>query len=181
MRPTFIHRLLLGLLAILLCCSATAMAGEYDSREVKVAFLYNFAKFVDWPAFAPEQRLVIGFYGENPFGPAWQYLSGKQVGRHPLQRMRVSTLQEAERCQVLYLPRSLGNRLPGIIAALRGKPVLTISDIPGFTGQGGMIGLLELQRRIRFSINLDATRDAGLVLDAQLLNLAVSVLSREGS
>jgi len=175
-------RIITWLLLAGFCCPvATVRADDYDSREVKVAFLYNFAKFVAWPDLHPGQDLVIGIYGENPFGPAWQHLGNKQVNGHPLRRIRVSTLTEAESCQILYIATTVGDRLPGILAALQGKPVLTISDLPGFTGQGGMIGLLEQNRRIRFSINLDATRSAALVLDAQLLNLAVSVVHREGN
>jgi len=168
------------LLAGLLCWTSPSRAEEYDSAEIKVAFLYNFAKFVDWPERPDTSELVVGIYGENPFGPAWQHLGGKTVNGLPLRRIEVSTPEEAAGCQLIYFAPSVGDRLPGILAALRGRPVLTISDISGFTGAGGMIGLLEHERRIRFAINLDATRAAGLILDAQLLNLAVSVIRREG-
>lgn len=174
-----LHILLLVLLGLLLAAPPGARATNYSSEEIKLAFLFNFAKFISWPKqTGNDDEFVIGIYGEETFGPALIDLKGKQVRGKRLRVSQVSTYSEAVRCQILYLGGTQTGRLSGLLAALDGRPVLTVSDVPGFIGEGGMIGLLEQDQRIRFALNLRTITAAGLRVDAQLLKLALAVVGK---
>jgi YfiR/HmsC-like len=171
-RRAALSTVLLAVLAI--GTSGSVRAAEFDRQEVEAAFLLNFAKFTTWPQ-RHDTELVLGILGEDPFGPALQLIKGRPVKGARLLVRQVSTLEEARGCDVLFIAASESPRLAEILRCLRREPVLTISDLPGFIEQGGMIGLLEQERRIRFAINLEAVQYAALSLNAQLLDLAFEV------
>ncbi|MDE3067862.1 MAG: YfiR family protein [Verrucomicrobiota bacterium] len=151
-------------------------AGGPTEYQVKAAFLYNFGKFVDWPsnAFAATNApLVIGVFGENPFGDNLQSIvRGKNIGNHRVAVRRLRSLSELKRCQILFVSASEKQRLPDILRAVRGAGVLTVSDMDHFTEAGGMISLFMENREIRFQINNEAARAAGLKISSKLLILA---------
>jgi len=177
MRRTFIITCLL--LSIFLGFGGNASA-QYSTIEVKAAFLFNFAQFTSWPAqHGPQQEgeLVVGIMGRNPFGPALQAFQNKQILGRPVQVRAVSTLQEARNCHILFIAASEATHLQQVLKQLQQPGILTVSDIPGFASKGGMIELLEIDQRIRFAVNLDASRKAELILSAHLLKLARNVIS----
>lgn len=155
-----------------------ARASEFDEYAVKAAYLYNFAKFVEWPpgAFANEEApLLICIAGDNPFGPALASLSGKTVSTHPVEVRYMPMATDLDPCHVVYLSQAEQGRFKAILAKLVRLPILTVSDINDFAKVGGMIGLVEADQRVRFNINLTATRQANLKLSSQLLKLATIV------
>jgi len=151
---------------------------ENRTREyrVKAAFLYNFAKFTEWPAssFAdPNAPLRICIYGEDPFGAALEGLSGKTVQGRRVEIARPGELSAGDACHLLFISDSEAPNLVRILAELRRRPVLTVADMPGFTDAGGIINLkINDEEKIRFEINLAKARLAGLRLSAKLLSLA---------
>jgi hypothetical protein len=151
--------------------------GEYS---IKAAFLYNFAKFAEWPASVFNHfsdPLVICVLGADPFGNALGELEGESVGGRSIEVRRARTLEELGRCHILFISNSLSAEARGICRALSRKPILTVSDIERFAQLGGMIGLTMFDKRIRFDINLKAAEHAGLKLNPQLLRLATVVES----
>jgi len=159
--------------------SAQAQAKAEDrTREyrIKAAFLYNFAKFTEWPAgsFAdPQAPLRICVYGDDPFGDALESIAGKTVRGRPVEVDRLDALSAGEPCHLLFISESEAPNLPRILAALQRRPVLTVADIPGFAGAGGIINLkVNKEDKIRFEINVAKARLAGLRLSAKLLSLA---------
>lgn len=172
-----------GLMLLIACVPAAA--SEFSAPQVKAAFLYNFAKFVDWPAksFVSEHSpLILGILGEDPFSAdALRSIQGKKVKGRPLEVRQVGNLQEAKDCHLLFIAESELPRLELILAALRDKQVLTISDAEHFAASGGIIGLLTVNQRIRFEINVEATGKAGLFISSQLLKLATNVFPSNGS
>lgn len=159
---------------------AVALAGSYASQDVKVAFTYNFAKFVNWPNTDDSTPLTIGILGQDPFGPALLKIKNKSVHGKPLTIRSVRTLEEAKECQLLFFSRSESNRLKRWLINLKNQPVLTVSDINGFAEQGGMLELEETDQRIQFLVNLEQITAANLHVDAQLLKLAAKVLQAQG-
>ncbi len=145
---------------------------EYD---VRAAFLLNFTKFVDWPpaAFASaDAPLTICIAGEDPFGRAIdQIVEGESVSGRRVAVERLRSDQQ-KGCQVLYI----GNGRP-VAAALAsaGPAVLTVGEGADFIHQGGMIGFVIDNRRVRFDINLRAAIGAGLKLSSKLLLVARTV------
>lgn len=166
------------LLSSLLLLGSNARASEFDEYAVKAAYLYNFAKFVEWPpgAFASEEApLLICIAGDNPFGTALASLSGKTVHAHPVEVRHIPMATHLDPCHIVYLSQAEQGRFKTILAKLMHLSILTVSDINDFAQVGGMIGLVEADQRVRFNINLTATRQANLKLSSQLLKLATIV------
>jgi hypothetical protein len=160
-----------------------AWASEFDEYAVKAAYLYNFTKFVEWPpgTFASaDAPLRICIAGANPFGDALGALVGKTVDSHPVEVRHIPTATGLESCHVVFLGRAEQGRFKTVLAKLARLPILTVSDIDDFARAGGMIGLVEAERSIRFAINLTVARQAKLKLSSQLLKLAIIVAQDGG-
>jgi hypothetical protein len=145
--------------------------------EVKAAFIYKFATYVRWPVRAGVDvttPFVIGVLGTDPFGPALsEVVRGRNVQGRVILVRSVGRGEEALRCDLVFISSSERDNLPQILAALRGAPVLTVSDLDQFAEQGGMIGLVITEdNRIRFNINKTAIERPGLRASSQLLHLA---------
>ena len=152
-----------------------AAPAVYDEHEVKAAFLYNFARFTKWPtgAFAEASSPIrVCVFRDSRFEGALGGLSGKPIGGRPITAVHLAELGESRDCHVLYIGAHAKSNMNDIVAALAEHPVLTVSDAPGFAADHGIIGLKTVAQRIRFQINVDAARQAGLDLSAHLLSLA---------
>ena len=158
------------------CRAQTSQPTRY---QIEAAFIYNFARFVDWPAQAfpdASSPMVIGIIGKNKFGPDLaDSIRGKMIRGHPLQFRECATLAEAAQCQVLFISDSEKNRLPKILSGLDGDSILTVSETDNFIASGGMINLRIVNDKMRFDINNSAAKSAGLTISSKLLNLALSV------
>ncbi len=160
-----------------------AWASGFDEYAVKAAYLYNFAKFVEWPPGAfptTDSSLMICIAGDNPFGVALAALHGKLVESRPVEVRHIPAATGLDRCHVVFIGRAEQGRLKTVLAKLARLPILTVSDISDFAQAGGMIGLFEAEQRIRFNINITAARQANLKLSSQLLKLATIVDSGGG-
>lgn len=150
----------------------------YSEYAVKAAYLYNFAKFVEWPpgAFSKNDApLVICIASDNPFGDTLTVISNKTVDNHPVEVRNTSVMASFDRCHIIFISRAEQGRFKTVLAKLARLPILTVSDISGFAQFGGMIELFEAEQRIRFNININAARQANLRLSSQLLKLATIV------
>ena len=151
----------------------TAPSREY---QIKAVFLFNFAQFVEWPpaAFADANSpIVIGVLGENPFGTYLdETVRGEQVNNRPLAVQRYRRVDEITTCHVLFISRSETNHLEQILASLKGRSILTVSDDEAFVQRGGMIRLATVQNKIRLIVNVDAAKAANLTISSKLLRAA---------
>jgi hypothetical protein len=173
------------LLAILLAAPGrlhAQPAGEYD---LKAAFLYNFAKFVDWPPAAfpePNGSFRICVLGKDPFGGSLQAaVNGEEIAGHKLTVVRTDSLAKPSGCQILFLSRSERDQTSQILSAVKDAPVLTVGDAPGFLEQGGIINFLLEGNKVRFEINNEAAGRAGLSISSKLLQLARRVVTNPGA
>lgn len=152
-------------------------AGEY---QVKAAFLFHFAQFVDWPPDAFKNAAAPLTYctvGGDPFdGELEKALSGKSIGAHPLRVQHVKQARELQGCQILFIGIAEKNGLAATLGSVKSSPVLTVGDSEHFAQQGGIIGFCEEEKKIRFEINLGAATSARLRISAKLLSLAKTVL-----
>lgn len=168
-----VRSLLPALVLALLPTPGAAAAGEY---EVKAVFLFNFAQFVEWPpqAFADASTpLIIGILGDDPFGAVLDdVVRGETVNGRPLAVHRFRRHDEIASCHILYISQSEAGRLGQLVERLRGREILTVSDIDGAARHGVMIRFLTENRRIRLRINLDAVRAARLFISSKLLRPA---------
>lgn len=177
--------LLVAALLGLLLGSSVVKAKAYDEATVKAVFLYRLTLFVNWPASsaaATGAPLVIGTIGEVPFGTQIaEAVHGEQVSGRPLrvrQYSQLSTLTQNP-CDVLYIGTVASDELENILAVARARRILTVSDMPRFAHNGGMVAIRTVDRRIHISINLTATRQAGISFSAKLLKVA-ELVTKEG-
>jgi hypothetical protein len=165
--------------ALLAVPIAQAQSSKPTDYEVKAAYLYNFGRFVEWPAKVTTTRsdsFTICVLGEDPFGRALDVtLAGEMIGNQKVAARRISSPGDSVDCRILFISSSEANRLNKIIDALDTSAVLTVSDIPQFSRHRGMIQLVLQENRIRFEVNLTATQHAGLTLSSELLKLATAV------
>ena len=151
--------------------------GEY---QVKAAFLFHFAQFVEWPPDAFKNAAAPLTYctvGEDPLNGALEsVLSGKNIGTHPIRVEHVKQAQELQSCQILFIGIAEKKRLAATLESVKSSPVLTVGDSEHFIQQGGIIGFCQEENKIRFEINLGAAGSARLKISARLLSLAKTVL-----
>lgn len=164
------------LTALLLGAACESPAGAPSEYEVKAVFLFNFSQFVSWPpdAFAKsDSPIVIAVLGQDPFGRELDaVVSGERVGTHPLEVRRYRDVSEVRDCHILFIDRSEESHLHGILEALHGRSILTVSDIEDAARSGVMIDLVNESNHIRLQINVAAARESRLTLSSKLLRPA---------
>jgi hypothetical protein len=161
--------------AFLLAANVT-MYGQTAEYQIKAVFLYNFAQFTDWPAKAfPDAQapFLIGVLGDDPFGSYLdETVRGEKIGARSLVVQRFRRANEIRNCQVLFISRSENDRLDQDLSALKGRSILTVSDIDDFISRGGMIRLATEKGKVRVHIKLDTVRAANLNVSSKLLRVA---------
>ncbi len=160
-----------------LVLSATSAFGQVTAGEyqLKAAYLFNFAKFVEWPAerLRASEPLVIGVVGDDRFGTALdEAVSGRSVGGRRVAIRRLAWNDSFAGCHILFISSSELPYLQKILGEVRGSSILTVADFDGFMSRGGTIELKTAGRRVQFSVNLGPARDARLKISSKLLNLA---------
>lgn len=146
--------------------------------EVEAAYLSHFGGFVEWPAKAGSaiDPFYVCVLGQDPFGPLLDAaLKGETIGGAPMAARRLSGVEDAAGCRILFIGTSKAPQLVATLAALGKSNILTVSDMSGFTRRGGMIQFVLDGDRVRFEINLAAAQRVGLTLSSELLRVAVTI------
>jgi YfiR/HmsC-like len=144
-----------------------------DAVAVKAAFLYNFAKFAEWPALPPGGRILVCVVGDDGILAAFQGVAaGRDINGHGFDFSNPDAAFRWSHCHLLFIAAAAAGRLADGLTRLNHLPVLTISDAPGFATSGGMIELYLEGGRTRFAINVDTVTRSGLHLSSRLLELA---------
>jgi uncharacterized protein DUF4154 len=162
--------------------TADAQAGDgSESSEylIKAGFIYNFAKFVEWPstAFAqPDSPIVIGVLGTDPFGNIIdRIVEDKKIGARGfvVRRYKWSKdLKDVKDCKILFVSASEKAHIDEIVESVKGLPILTVGETPGFAERGGVIRFTLEGNRVRFEVNVEAAHQAELNISSRLLTLA---------
>jgi hypothetical protein len=167
--------LALAVLAAPLGAAPEPRAAEY---EVKAAYLYNFAKFVEWPAASGRDTFVLGILGRDPFGPLLDaVMAGKNVSGRRLTIRRFASVEEVEGVDMLFIASSESARVGEVLKRVEGVPTLTVGETDGFVGRGGMLGFRVMDEVVRFDVDLDQSSRAGLKVSSQLVRVARKVIS----
>jgi hypothetical protein len=170
-------------LAYLLCLALplglfAAQSGRPTQYDVEAVYLYQFGRFVAWPAqnAAPQDNFPICIMGRDPFGASLDStIAGENINQLPLKASRIASVDDAKRCRILYISPSEDARLGAILQGLQQAPVLTVSDAPDFLSRGGMIQFVLQGNRVRFEINVSTAQKSGLTVSSDLLKVASSV------
>lgn len=178
-------------LASLLLVSGTVAQEEDASAakaaKIKAVFLYNFIKFVEWPAErspVATRKATICLMGGNKFGSALDNLRKSLTGQMELTVESDVAASSIGACNVLFITHASGGELAQAVESARRNGVLTVSEMNGFADNGGIIEMKTVEKtiglfssnKINLRINLKAADAASLKISAQLLEIAAEVL-----
>ncbi len=147
--------------------------------QIKAGFIYNFMQFIHWPTDSfsnPSDALVLGVYGEIPFGKQLNCLEGRMIRGRPVRVVEVSDLSEVSHCHMIFIPKQKKRQIEAVLNQLRGTSVITVGEQPGFSAAGGTINLqIGKQKHMGFEINMSSARHGNVRISSKLLKLAVIV------
>lgn len=152
---------------------------ENREYEIKAAFLKNFLTFTEWPDEALPKRgtkVVIGLLGKDDFGKRLDVLADKEVKDRKIGVVRFARPEDVRDCHLLFVSRSLGAETAAALKPIRGRPILTVGEGPEFLSQGGIIGLVVRENKVKFEVDARAAQASGLKVSSRLLDLAVRVV-----
>jgi hypothetical protein len=156
--------------------SPAACAQAPSEYEVKAVFLYNFAKFVEWPndpSTNGREPIMVCIAGQDPFGRILdQTILDKTANGHPFIVKRFKKGEDAAGCQILFTSSSDQTYIRSLFAALKGSSVLTVGETEGFPQLGGIVNFTLKENKVRFEINVDAAERARLKISSKLLRVA---------
>jgi hypothetical protein len=172
--------------------SGTPQQSKPQEYEVKAVYLYNFGRFVQWPAAGPASApanpqaptpnataadlFTICVLGRDPFGPVLDTtLAGELIDGRKLVAKRITATRDAAHCRIIFIGSSEAPRIKEILNSLEKSSVLTVSDMPDFINNGGMIQFVLKDNKVRFEVNLIAAEKAGLTVSSQLLKVATAI------
>jgi len=169
-------------LAVMLCVEPAIAVRQSAAPDVAVlaAFLYNFARFTEWPKLPAGATLVACVVGSDEVAKALTGIAqGKAIAGHGLSVQRPTDSATWGDCHMLYVGDGFTSRSGAGLAGIRRLPVLTTSDEKGFSRSGGIAEFYLDGAQMRFVINLDAAERAGLRLSSRLLGLATVIRDRD--
>lgn len=177
-------RLIAGFLSrmVLLACAcgtATSYAQEVapSADSVKAAFLYHFGKFVGWPEGAlADETFTIAVLGAKSVAEELQHIvPGRNVQGHPIQVREIHSIEDLGKAQILFIHQNESVRLTRMLEAVRGKPVLIVTDVEDGLRHGATINFTIAEQRVRFEVSLGQAKRMGLYLSSRLLDIALRV------
>jgi hypothetical protein len=175
--PGSLRRVAWSLVVVTLwVCIGAPAARAQSEDQVKAAFLFNFARYVEWPEASfdgPGDALRICMVGGDRFAEVVsRIVSGKRVANRPVSVDSLAGLSGAAACHILYVDERFSVDAQEVAARLGGSSVFTVSDRTGFAAGGGIANFIRSENKIRFEINPSAAKQAGLKVSSQLLRLA---------
>jgi len=168
----------LALFALWAVTAGSASADDKDVHEdeVKAAFVYNFAKFVEWPTDKINGHINLCILGDSPLGfAALKAIDGRTAQDKQLVTKLLNKSDELKDCHIVFVAASERPKMAKLLKIAHQLHALTVSDMDGFAQENGAIGLVKTDEKIRFEINLLAAKEAGVVISSRLLSLALAV------
>jgi hypothetical protein len=172
-----------AILGLGLASTNSVAADQSLEYGVKAAFLAKFGLFVEWPKTtfnSPNQPFILCVLGDDPFGSAFDKISGEQsVKGRKIEVRRLKSADKDSGCQILYIATSESSRVGQILESLRGTSTLTVTDNRAAGEPAGIINFVIRDDRVRFNIDDDMAAQGGLYISSTLLGLAVDVKRRQ--
>ncbi|WP_242447096.1 YfiR family protein [Nitrosomonas supralitoralis] len=159
---------------LILSYSPLTYAEQPTEYRMKVAFLYNFAAYTEWPDW-PDHNLNLCIYDEDPFREHLQHLQQKKVNHLEIIIRHTRNIDDLINCQMIFITQSAIGNLDDIINLLNGKSILTVSDTPGAAQKGTVLNMTVKEGKITFEANIARAKKSGLKLSSQLLRFASEV------
>ena len=170
-----LRRLRLFFCVAFLSLAPSVLHAQTKEYQVKAAFLFNFAQFVAWPETSftnADQPFQIGVLGDNPFGKDLaETVRGEKIHGRPIVIQESRRAESLANCQIVFIGGAEAGHFDEIFSKLGSKPVLTVSEVPGFARRGGVINFYREGSKVRFEINPDAAEKNDLKIGSELLTL----------
>jgi hypothetical protein len=181
MKKTVVFANCILLFTLILELSANAGTTELGEYEIKSGMLYNFTYFVEWPieSLNKSKTLSVCIAGDNSSNRSFRRLHGKPYKDRTIVVRQIKEPGNITGCNMLFLNHSENHQLPAYLQMAYKKSILTVSDMDNFASQGGIIGFIEQNGKVRFEINLDAAQQSKIKVSSQLLKLARIVAGRK--
>ncbi|QHT69497.1 YfiR family protein [Rhodocytophaga rosea] len=163
---------------LLVICSVyqTELYAQNNDYRFHSVFIYNFTKYIQWPASQQSGDFIIAVLGNSPIGTELEKMAeNKTVGSQKMIIKRIKSLDEANNCHILFIPSNNSNNFDEIQAKLRGKPTLVITEKTGMAQKGSGINFVMQDNKWKFELNESATQSAGLKVSKELSKLAIHV------
>jgi len=185
-----VRRSALGAGILLLgACLCGAGSADFELRQdsapslpeyvIKAGFIFNFAKYVEWPSSAFETAatpISVGIVGADPFGEEIdKALGSKMVKDRHFVVLRFRDKRDLRPCHILFIPRSEKALLPEILKQVESWAVLTVGEDEAFAKTGGAVNILIEKEKPRLEVNPEAAEKARLTINSKLLKLATIV------
>jgi hypothetical protein len=157
-------------------------AQTYDSREskIKAGFLFNFAKFVEWPESDPKSTtdtITIGILGKDPIGDYLEdAVQGKEVQGKKVAVRKFEDRTSLTPCHILYIADSARDDIDEVLGILREASTLTVGADEGAFDQGCHIGFVIKENKVKFIVNKESAERAGLKFSSKILSVAEKVI-----
>jgi hypothetical protein len=165
--------------AVFLLTLVTPSAQDVTESALKAAYIYNFAKFTEWPAdvVGAAEPLALCVFGDADVGIALKRaVKDRVLSGHPMAVSHTAAPAAGagpqRQCHVIYVSGMTAAEAADVIAGVRDAPVLTLSDVDGFTERGGIAQFFYLNGRLHFTIQLESVKRARLRISSQLLSMA---------
>lgn len=178
-KSKYILGLIIGIFIITLSGAAKAQYSEY---EIKAAYIFNFAKFIDWEKTNSHiDTITLGIYNADPFGIILEKtMLGRTANGKEWKIKRVHTITELKECQIVFLSDIGKYEYLKLIEQLRNSPVLTVGDeLEEFCENGGMVNFTPQYSKHQFEINNNEAKANGIIINPKLLLLAKIVSGNE--
>ncbi len=174
-QPSSIYLILMPLSCFLILgYSPLTYAEQPTEYRMKVAFLYNFAAYTEWPD-RHIQNLNLCIYDEDPFGEHLQHIQQKKINNDEIVIQHVKNIGDLTNCQMIFITRSAIGNLDHVINLLNGKPILTVADTPGTASRGIVLNMTVKEGKVTFEANIAKAKKSGLKLSSQLLRFASEI------
>jgi hypothetical protein len=179
----FILKILLSVFLILTFCRVS-YSQRYTEYEVKAAYIFNFAKFVEWPDSMFQSKsspIILGIYNGDPFGEILKMtFNDRLVNGRKWVIKYFKEVDKIEKCHILFIPQIDQIELLKVLNTVRNKSILTVGDnIKDFGQSGGMINFTSQNSKYRFEININEAAKVRLIISSKLLVLSKIVKSNE--
>lgn len=163
--------LALCIVATMLIQNATAQVSSYKAYTL---FVYNFTKYIQWPDGAIKNEFIIGVFGQCPITQELQKMGeAKKAGDKTIRVVELSEETLDNEVHILFVPEQKSSQLPTILTAVKGKPVLLVSDKAGLAEKGAGISFLSDNNNLKFQMNSASIASQNLKVSKTLEALAV--------
>jgi hypothetical protein len=147
-----------------------------QSEKFKALFMYNFTKYIEWPASVRQGDFIIAVFGNSPMTKELEFIAAKQkVGAQNIIVKTFNSVNEIDFCHILFVPASKSSTLTQIVEKVAGKSILIITDKEGMANQGSGINYVKDGDRIKYELNKKSIEKRGLVVNSSLVTLGIPV------